>query len=460
MGVYISAAHKSSGKTTLSLGLCAALKARGHQVQAFKKGPDYIDPLWLSAAAGRPCINLDFNTASHDELRALYAHYAEGADVRLVEGNKGLFDGVSLSGEDSNAALAELLGLPVILVIDTEGITRGIAPLLVGYQAFGAGLDIAGVILNRVGGPRHESKLVAAVETYTDIPVLGAVRKQRSLMLEEKHLGLIPANEDALASAKIDHLRAMVDEQVDLHRIASLAAPSAEAGAPQIRTLPPRTTKAPSARQSLSIGIARDAAFGFYYHDDLQAFEDEGVELVPFSPLEDTCLPRVDGLFFGGGFPERHLAEITANQTMREEISKAIEGGMPTYAECGGLMYLTREIEWRGNRAEAVGVIPAKTVMLDVPQGRGYMELKETGKGLWPRLGNTNLIRAHEFHYSRLEGLPDDLDFAYEVLRGQGIADQKDGFVYKNLLANYAHLRHQRSNPWVKRFVEFVRACR
>ncbi len=455
MAIYVSAAHKSSGKTTVSIGLCAAMANRGLVVQPFKKGPDYIDPLWLGVAARRPCVNLDFFTSANDEIKATFESYSRGSDGQLVEGNKGLFDGVSLDGSDSNAAMARLLGLPVILVIDAQGMTRGVAPLLLGYQKFDERLEIAGVVFNRVGGERHEAKLLSAVGEYTDLDVLGAVRKFRGESIQEKHLGLIPANEDEAANRKIDELAGIIEQSADVDRIASLVVRQSAARPPGQSA--PSNQQAPSTTTRLRIGIAKDAAFGFYYHDDLMAFEREGVELIPFSPLADHGLPEVDGLFIGGGFPERHLAALEANGAMRNDIRRAVENGMPVYAECGGLMYLTREIEWQGKKGEGVGVIPARVIMSALPQGRGYMQLRETGNGLWPEHEASRVINAHEFHYSRLTDLPDDMTFAYDVVRGEGIKGGKDGIVYKNLLASYCHLRDQKQHHWVQRFVAFVR---
>ncbi len=451
-GLYISGAHKSSGKTTVTLGLCAALLQRGISVQPFKKGPDFIDPIWLLRAARRPCFNLDFNTSDASEIVETFASHGD-ADLSLVEGNKGLHDGLSLDGSDSNAALAKLLDLPVILVIDTRGITRSVAPLLLGYQTFDPGVRVAGVILNQVGGSRHEAKLRSAVEQYTDLKVVGAVQRSTDCAIEERHLGLMPANELASAEAIIKRIRELVAAQVDLDLLLSLAVDrpnAAPAQAPQRR----------SPVGGLRIGYALDAAFGFYYPDDLERFGELGVELVPVNMLTDRQLPELDGLFIGGGFPETHMGALAANQSMRKSVADAIEGGLPTYAECGGLMYLTRSIMWRGERAEMCGVLPADAVMSERPQGRGLVVLEETENRLWPGAPANRVIRAHEFHHSTLVGLPSDVRYAYKVLRGSGIHEQFDGLVYKNLVANYSHLRNQAQNPWVDRFVAFVRQCR
>lgn len=449
----ISAAHKSSGKTMVSIGLCAALAARGHAVQPFKKGPDYIDPMWLSQAAGHPCRNLDLYLMENDDVVATFARHA--SEVNLVEGNKGLYDGLALDGSNSNAALAKLLDLPVMLVIDARGMTRGIAPLILGYQAFDKEIRIAGVILNNLGGKRHESKLRAVIEHYTDVPVVGAIQHDERLSIVERHLGLMPSNESIAANAKIKQIASAIAEQVDLDRLLALT---------RKEPLPvPRTAEVlpMPVGDKVRIAIARDRAFGFYYADDLDALEAAGAELVPFDALNDAHLPEVDGMYIGGGFPEACAVELEANAGLRGEIKQAIENGMPAYAECGGLMYLSRGIAYEGRSYEMVGAIPGDVKMHAKPIGRGYVHLKEHEAHPWPRPdAPAKQIRAHEFHYSSLENLPADTRFAYHVERGYGIDGGRDGLIVNNLLASYTHLRTIGSCYWATRFVAFVRRCK
>lgn len=451
--LLISAAHKSSGKTTVSIGLCAALHARGLLVQPFKKGPDYIDPMWLGKAAGRSCYNLDFYLSSDDEIVEDFTRRAAGAGIALIEGNKGLYDGMALDGSNSNAALAKLLHAPVVLVVNTQGITRGIAPLLRGYQDFDKEVNIAGVILNKVGGSRHEEKLRAAVEYYTDIPVLGALPRDASLTIDERHLGLIPSNESEQAQSLINNCARQVQASVDIDRLLEI----------KCNPLPPSPVTNPASvtanRQTLRIGIARDAAFGFYYPADLEAMETAGAELVPVNMLEDKSLPEIDGLFIGGGFPETHMTALQNNRSMRQSVKEAIESGLPVYAECGGLMYLSRSISWKDQTAQMVGVIPGDVVMHERPVGRGYTRLAELATHPWPKTKGSpdnSEFPAHEFHYSSLENLENNPTYAYKVLRGSGINGENDGYVYKNLLASYVHLRQVGGNRWVDRFLNFV----
>ena len=454
--LLISAAHKSSGKTTICIGLCKALSDQGDKVQPYKKGPDYIDPMWLGRAANRACYNLDFYTMQRDEILAKMHRYSATADISLIEGNKGLYDGLDLEGSNSNAALARLTHSPVILVIDVQGMTRGIAPLVLGYQAFEPDIHIAGIIFNQIRGQRHESKLRAVIEHYTDVPVVGAVYHNKSMAIVERHLGLVPSNESHAADERIAHIGHLIAQQVDLDSLHQIAAASPTM--PETRFSLQRDDQAPNVR----IAVARDAAFGFYYPDDLEALQAAGAELVPFNALEDATLPACDGLFIGGGFPETHMASLEANQALRMAIKAAIEDGLPTYAECGGLMYLARQLTWQEKSCEMVGVIPGDISMHSRPMGRGYIQLQETPDHPWPGGSEDEacLIPGHEFHYSVLENLPADQEFAYHVRRGVGIDGQHDGLIYKNLLASYAHLRDTSRYHWAKRFVGFVRACK
>jgi cobyrinic acid a,c-diamide synthase len=450
--MLVSAAHKSSGKTTITIGLGAAYKARGLTVQPFKKGPDYIDPMWLGLATGRACRNLDLYLMEPEEIRDSFVRHGSTADLCLVEGNKGLYDGLALDGSNSNAALAKLLDLPVVLVLDARGMTRGIAPLILGYQAFDRDIQIAGVILNNLGGSRHEAKLRAVVEHYTDVPVVGAMHHDQLLTIEERHLGLIPGNESAESAAMIQTLGERVGRLVDLDRLLSLTErPPLSPVVPAPEPLPQVSGKRPR------IAIARDRAFGFYYADDLDALA-AGADLVFFDTLRDQHLPVADALYIGGGFPEVFAAELSANTSLRHELRTALTNGMPAYAECGGLMYLSRSLTAWGARHDMVGVIPGDVVLHQRPVGRGYVHLAENQAHPWPRPHlPEDEIRAHEFHYSSLENLPDDLRYAYQVRRGHGIDGQKDGLIIHNLLASYTHLRSIGQCYWASRFLAFIR---
>ena len=453
--LFIAAAHKSSGKTTISVGLAGALTRSGVVVQTFKKGPDYIDPMWLARASHRPCFNLDFNTMSHTEITGLFAAKTDGADFALIESNKGLFDGVDIEGRDSNAALAKLIGSPVVLVIDTTGTTRGIAPLLRGYQGFDPDINISGVILNKVGGQRHEGKLRAAVEHYTDIPVLGAVGRNESITIDERHLGLITPSEIEQLEIRLSTLYDAISNSVNLDQVLEIAHKSA---------LPaPPITKNAMPEQDVKIATARDSAFAYYYPDDFEALEQAGAELVFFDALNDNQLPDADGLLIGGGFPETHMQALEANQVLREDIKCKLQNGMPAYAECGGLMYLCESLTWNGQRCEMVGAIEGDAIMCERPQGRGYSRLQITSDYPWaltPVAETNESVPAHEFHFARIENLPDHTKYAFSLLRGQGVNGKSDGIIKNNLLAGFCHLRNTAANPWASNFVQYVRVIK
>jgi cobyrinic acid a,c-diamide synthase len=459
----VSAAHKSSGKTTVSIGLCAALSAQGHVVQPFKKGPDYIDPMWLKQASGRACFNLDPFLSSTQQIADCFARYAALADVSLVEGNKGLYDGLALDGSNSNAALAQLLDLPVVLVLDARGMTRGIAPLILGYQAFDKRIHIAGVILNQLGGSRHEAKLRAVIEHYTDVTVLGAVSHDPQLALVERHLGLMPNQETDDAAQHVRTIGQRIAAQVDLHKIVQLGEVPPVCPVPTIEShLSMVSSSETEHSDRLRIGVVQDKAFGFYYPDDLLALQAAGAELVTINALQDTALPPIDGLFIGGGFPEVFMAELQANLRLRQNIRAAIEADLPVYAECGGLMFLARRLHWKEQMADMVGALPVDVRMHDRPVGRGYVRLQTTAQAPWLDSNNPpgQTLHGHEFHYSSLENVPDDMQYAYQVQRGHGIDGTHDGLIYRNVLASYSHLRSGAGSDWATRFVSFVAKIR
>lgn len=449
-GVMISAAWRSSGKTTVAAGLAAALARRELAVQPFKKGPDFIDPQWLSVAAGRPCRNLDLHLQGALGVDEYWRRHAADAEVALIEGNLGLHDGLALDGSDSNATLARRLGVPVVVVLDARGMGRGAAALLMGLAAFDPQVRIAGVVLNRLAGARHEAKLRAAIEAYTGLQVLGAIAEDARLAIHERHLGLVPANEAPDAQAHVRALGDMIEASVNVGAILAAAATASPVA--------PRDIE-PSARVASGgprIGIARDRAFGFHYADDLDALRAAGASLVPFDTLSDARLPQVDALFIGGGFPEALADKLEANAALRAEIRAAIEGGMPVYAECGGLMYLARSITHQGRTHRMVGAIPADAVMHAKPVGKGYVTLTQTASHPW---GDGARIEAHEFHYSSLENVDPAVRYAYRVARGHGVDGTRDGLVHRNVLASYAHLRSVGGNDWAARFVAHVRRC-
>ena len=453
MSLYLSAAHKSSGKTMLGIGLSRVFSDSGLTVQTFKKGPDYIDPMWLAYASRQACINLDFHTMTMAEITQTFERYARDSELSIIEGNKGLHDSVDVAGLNSNANLAKHLGTPVLLILDTRGITRGIAPLLLGTLNFDPKVNIAGVILNQVAGPRHEGKLIRAIDTYTDVRVYGALGTHAQVAITEAQLGLSPTTECNAVEEKVIEIARRIRCDVDTRALQEHATALTSIN----RTISPSGHRP----TDLRIGVAKDQAFGFYYNDDLQNLSAGGAELIEFDALSDTDLPAVDGLFIGGGFPERHMQELTSNSALRMKIRKLIDGGLPVYAECGGLMYLAKTMSWGDKCCEMVGAIDANVVVCDRPQGRGYVRLRETEHAPWPETQATALgLPAHEFHYGSLRDLAPNTQFAYEVTRGHGIDGRHDGIVYKNVLASFSHLRDTNANHWTRRFLNFVRDCK
>ncbi|NOQ87808.1 MAG: hydrogenobyrinic acid a,c-diamide synthase (glutamine-hydrolyzing), partial [Gammaproteobacteria bacterium] len=398
-------------------------------------------------------------TMEREEIFSLMQNKSADADITLIEGNKGLYDGLDLDGSNSNAALATMTQTPVILVLNARGMTRGIAPLILGYQAFDKNVSIRGVILNRLGGSRHESKLRNVIEHYTDVEVVGAIHNDQRFDIDERHLGLVPGHEDPFCTQKIDLLAEAVSDQVNLDAVLAIAGqtpalPAVEAPS-EIRSVPHAT--------DLKLGLIRCSAFGFYYPDDLQALQDAGAEIIEIDPCHQAELPEIDALFIGGGFPETHMNELEANKGLRSSIKSAIDNGLPAYAECGGLMYLAKSIQWNKESCEMVGCIDTDIIMEKTPQGRGYVQLQETENSPWPKPANwasDKIIHAHEFHYSRFKSVDKNVQFAFHVKRGTGINGKSDGYIYKNLLANYTHQRNTWNNPWAQRFIDFVRACK
>ncbi len=374
--LVIAAPQGRSGKTTVTLGLGAALAGRGLTVQPFKKGPDYIDPSWLTEAAGRPCRNLDpFFLVSTEEIQQALLKGGRGADLCLIEGNHGLYDSIDEEGSGSTADVARCLQAPIILVVNTARMSRSVAAMVHGYQTFEPDVRLAAVILNNVAGSRHQTKLRQAIESHCGIPVLGALPRRQELTIPDRHLGLIPrAEQDGLIPA-IQACREAAEQYLDLDTVVNIAraAPHLPAEDNVAASGEMMATNDSSRQDRVRVGVIRDRAFTFYYPENLEALVEAGAELVFFDALQDTRLPEIDALYIGGGFPEVFMAELSANKRLRQEIRSTIEAGLPVYAECGGLMYLTRRIVWGQCSAEMVGVLPCQVELTDHPQGHGYV---------------------------------------------------------------------------------------
>ncbi|HHW44244.1 hydrogenobyrinic acid a,c-diamide synthase (glutamine-hydrolyzing) [Desulfofundulus thermobenzoicus] len=446
--LVIGAPRGRSGKTTVTIGLLTALvHHRQLTVQPFKKGPDFIDPSWLTLVTGRPCRNLDGFLMSRETIRASFIHHSMDAHMAVVEGAMGLFDGVDIEGSGSTAEIARTLKAPVILVVDTTRMTRSVAPLVKGFMEFDPDVTIAGVILNKVARARHERMLRQALERYCGIPVLGVIPKDRNMTIPDRHLGLIPAGErDDLQHALRELARAAV-ECLDLDGILAVA-----------RNVPPLEERHERGRMPANgrdsgplIGVFRDRAFSFYYPENLEALQEAGARLIYIDALSDNSLPPVDALYIGGGFPEVFAPRLEANAGLRESVRLAIEKGLPVYAECGGLMYLGRRITWQERSYEMCGALPFDVLMEERPRGHGYEVVQVVEENPFFPCGM--IIRGHEFHHSRLTNVDGGLGYAFRVMRGNGIDGQSDGLVYKNVLAAYNHIHALSCPDWARSVV-------
>ena len=443
--LLITSTKKSSGKTLVSIGLSSYFKKKKKIFSIFKKGPDFIDPLWLSKSSGKSCYNLDFYTMQKNEIKNKFREKSKNCQFALVEGNKGLFDGVSLDGSDSNASLAELLNLNVLLVLDCNGMTRGIAPLINGYRDFNSKIKYQGVILNNVNGNRHENKLVESIEKYTDFKIVGSIWKEASINIPEQHLGLIPSFLDKDVCVKINNIEKVIRKSININMLDIPTKPK--------KVLTPKTSSIKQYKK-MRVGIVCDRAFGFYYKDDIEKFQSLGSKLVTIDAINDKKLPKIDALILGGGFPELSAYKLSKNKSMLKNIYDFIESNGPVYAECGGLMYLTKKISYQSKEYPMVGIIDGYTKMYSKPIGRGYVSLETTRNHPW--LARSLQINCHEFHHSRLYIKNSKHKYAYKVKRGFGINGKHDGLTYKNLLATYNHLRDTKQTNWVNSFLAYV----
>ena len=462
--LVIAGTHSGVGKTTLTVGIIAALRRRGLRVQPFKVGPDYIDPTYHTLAAGCPARNLDTWMIPRERVFYLFARAMENADLAVIEGVMGLYDGFGYEGEEgSTAEVAKLLAAPVVLVLDAFSMARSAAAVALGYQAFDRDLPLAGIIVNRVAGDSHGRGVAAAIQQATGLPVLGWLPRDLALEIPERHLGLIPTAEpgrwrDFIGAAADDMVR-----YLDLDRLVDIAqrVPSLDTLDPLHPPGPLHSGPRPPSRPHLTSGrpviaVARDEAFNFIYEDNLDLLRSAGAEIAFFSPLRDISLPPgTAGVILSGGFPEVYAARLGANAAMRATLHEAHVQNMPIYAECGGLMYLTESIiDLEGNEHSMVGLLPGRSRMID-RLTMGYRVARAAGNSWLFAEGES--VRGHEFHYSDWEGRPDNLPPAY-ILQSPRDRDQShpEGASLGSLWASYLHL-HFWTKPELA--VRFVTAC-
>ena len=459
-GFLIAAPQSGSGKTTVSLAIMAALTRRGLAVAPFKCGPDFIDPGYHGLVTGRPSINLDGWMCPAGFVRETWSRHAADADVAVIEGVMGLFDGIgSSSSEGSSAQIAAITGAPVVLVVNARGMAASAAALVKGFADFDPAVRLAGVIFNNVGSDTHaellRQSLAAAVP---ELRVFGCIPRDESLAIASRHLGLVTAEDNPLSGAFVDRLAELAEGCLDLDGLAalgfdSLRLRSVQAAQPaDSRLLVSDDRLVSGVEPPVRIAVARDAAFCFCYPDNLRLLREAGAELVFFSPLNDSALPAdIAGIYLPGGYPELHAERLAANIAMKKAIKSAIDAAMPVYAECGGLIYLSEGLEDAGG---FVGAFPVRARMLPKRKALGYRQVETRADSLIGPAGT--VARGHEFHYSELAALPDGFDRHYRVTR-QGRELAAEGYGYRNCLASYIHL-HFGSNPAIA--PGFVTACR
>ncbi len=462
--ILIAGDRSSAGKTTISTGIMSVLRDMKYVVQPFKVGLDFIDPSYHTEVTGRQSRNLDGYLMSDDTVMEIYSHAVQGADIAVIEGVRGLFEGLEATNDiGSTAQIAKTLDCPVILAINARSITRSTAAIVSGYASFDPDVNIVGVILNNIGSERHAQKAKDAVEAYTNIPVIGVIPRNESMKISMRHLGLIPAIEGRRRHPDFDEnlkrIKAIIREGIDIEKFLALARSARPFDKPEENIF-----KVRSPSKMVKIGVALDEAFNFYYRDNLELLELAGAELVYFSPVKDKELPEVDGLYIGGGYPELFAQELEDNSSMRESVKNISSEGLPIYAECGGLMYLTQElttgIAGDGNYQMArmqegtfrmVSAIPGKTLMGHkrvVSYNIGHF-LKDNVIG---KAGDSFI--GHEFHHSEIIAIPDDVTFAIKLERGAGIRGEYDGILVNNTLAAYAHLHAASYTAFARKFVD------
>ena len=449
-GIVVAGLAGGSGKSVVSVGLTAAFAASGQEVAPFKKGPDYIDAGWLQLAAGRKCYNLDPYLMSHEIITASFLHRSRGAGIVIVEGNRGLYDGVSVKGGYSTADLAVLLGLPVLLVVNCTKTTRTVAAMVLGCLEFDRKVDIRGVVLNQIATERQQRLVTESVEYYTGLPVLGAVPRLKKDIFPMRHLGMIPHQEYVGSSQALDYLAGLVGEKIDLGAVSRIMVPVAGSA-----SFPPATAVSAIERK-VRIGILQDAAFQFYYSENFEALERSGAELVFINALTDGSLPELDGLYIGGGFPETSAKDLAANVSFRRAVRDAAEEGLPIYAECGGLIYLGRSIVIGDEEYPLTGIFPIRFGMSAKPQAHGYSIFRVESDN--PFYSTGLQVKGHEFRYSTIldwQGREDDLVLKME--RGKGFAGGRDGLVKKNVFALYTHVHADGTPQWAEGFVSRCR---
>ena len=473
--LIIAGMKGGSGKTLLSLGLIAAWRKKGFKIIPYKKGPDYIDAGWLSSAAKHLCYNLDPFLIGREKILSSFKGHFRDSDCAVIEGNRGLYDGMDAAGTYSTAELAKILKSPVILIMDCTKVTRTAGAMVLGMLKFDKKVGIKGVVLNRIAGPRHEKVIREAIERYCHIPVLGAIPKLKKEFLSERHMGLTPYQEHPEVKTAVTFCAEVAEKYLDLGRIWKIA----KEAEPMTATIHDTRCRIQDeenrascimhhASTCINIGIIRDSAFQFYYPENFEELERKGANLIEISALEDKKLPDIDALYIGGGFPETNAIALARNAAFRKSIKKTVENGLPVYAECGGLMYLGESLVLEGKTYPMSGIFPVKFSLEKKPQAHGYSIVEVQNDN--PYYGKRTEIKGHEFHYSRVinsevakEFKKRNIYFSFRMKRGEGIINKMDGLCYKNVLATYTHIHALGTPEWaegmIKKAAEYRKRC-
>lgn len=445
--ILIGGLRGSSGKTVVALGLSAAWRRKGLNIVPFKKGPDFVDAAWLTMAARSDCYTLDTYMMGEERIAASFVKRQTPGSVSVIEGNRGLFDGMDAEGSYSTAELAKLLKVPVVLVIEVTKITRTAAAVVLGCMKMDPEVDLRGVIINRVAGARHEEILRKTIEGVTGLPVLGAIPRLESHYFPERHLGLVMPREHPSASESIDRTADIIERYVDLKAMEQIAGEASDSVKAD-----PLLLDGPAQRPRVKIGIIRDAAFPFYYPENIEELKKRGAELVEISALEDSSLPRISALYIGGGFPETSAGALADNVPFRKSVLEAVEDGLPVWAECGGAMYMGESLAYEGRTYPMVGAIPVRFGFSKRPKWHGYTMMEVDAEN--PYFEPGKIIKGHEFHYSFVLD-SDKLRTIFKCRRGHGFDGSRDGVAYKNLVAAYNHLNDLGGNTgWSGAMVE------
>jgi cobyrinic acid a,c-diamide synthase len=454
--LIVSALSGGSGKTITSLGIISALKAKGYCIYPFKKGPDYIDAGWLALAASQPCYNLDTFLLSPSKIIELFLTHTQQESIAIIEANRGIYDSIDTQGSTSTAELAKLLQTPVILCLDCTKTTRTLAALVYGCMIFDPQVQFAGIVLNRVAGARHEGIIRQCIESHSGIPVIGAIPKLKKNIFPERHMGLVPMQEHHWTDDAINSAKEIAERYLDIDQIATIAY-TAEDLIPKINA---KTACICShkTQKKVRIGIARDAAFQFYYSENLEALEKEGAELVYISPMTDNSLPDIDALYLGGGFPETQAGQLEKNRSFRFSLKHSIQNGLPVYAECGGLIYLGQTVIVDKKPFEMANIFSIQFDLSKRPIAHGYSVIKVCSHNPVFPVGTE--FRGHEFHYSRVLEWKKQTDenLAFQVIRGKGFWEQYDGLCYKQVLAAYTHVHALGTPQWATGLVSAANA--